>query len=84
MMWDGASGYTGLGSWIGIGFMMLFGLLVLAGLTLLVIWLARSGQIGHTQGDAGTQAACDIAKQRYARGEISREQLDEICRTVGR
>jgi len=83
MMWDGASGYTGLGSWIGVGFMMLFGLMVLAGLVLLVIWLAR-GQTGHPRGDAGTQAACDIAKQRYARGEISREQFDEICRTVGR
>lgn len=78
MMW----GYPGYGSWIGMAFMMFFGLIFLAGLALLVVWLVRSGSHGQTM-QSGTSAACDIAKQRYARGEITRDQFEEICRTVG-
>lgn len=88
MMWDSGFGY-GPGSWIGMGLMMFFGLLVLIGVVLLIVWLARaagsngggSGGGGHYR--SGVHEACDIARLRYARGEITREQFEEICRTVG-
>lgn len=86
MMWDGY-GY-GMGSWIGMGFMMFFGLLVLIGIVLLIVWIARSaggmGGMGgmHMGQHDGRARACDIARERYARGEITKEQYDEICKTV--
>lgn len=84
MMWDGGYGWGGMGAWFGMGVMMFFGLLVLVGVLILIVWLARSGstQSGGQIG-SGTSAACDIAKQRYARGEITKDQFDDICRTVG-
>lgn len=91
MMWDPGYGYGygGIGSWFGMGFMMLFGLLFVVGVVLLIIWLARSaggpGGAGGGYGGyrSGTESACDIAKMRFARGEITKEQYDEICRAVG-
>lgn len=80
-------GYNGVASWIGMGLMMFFGLLVLVGIILLIVWLARaphggSQSTGQRYGSA-TSDACDIAKLRYARGEITKEQFEDICRTVG-
>lgn len=87
MMWDGGYGYGGVGSWIGMSFMMCFGLLFLIGIVVLIVWLARSssgtGSGAMGQNRSGTQEACDIARLRYARGEITKEQFEEICRTVG-
>ena len=64
--------------------MMAFGwlglLLGVALLVLVVVGIVRlvSGRNGGTPDDAlGT------AKQRYARGDISREEFDEIKRTLG-
>lgn len=91
MMWDGGWGYGGGTSWLGMGFMMFFGLLILIGIVLLVVWFARSMTGGGSQGGwsggpqhhGGRAEACDIARLRYARGEITKEQFEEICRTVG-
>lgn len=81
MMWGGY-GYGG--SWLGMGLMMLFGLMILVGVVLLVIWATKAASgsgAGHYRG--GTADACDIAKVRYARGEISQEEYFEICRNIG-
>lgn len=87
MMWDPGYGYGyGGGSWFGMGFMMLFGLLFTVGIVLLIVWLARTAGGGGATGGghrSGTESACDIAKLRFARGEITKEQYDEICRAVG-
>lgn len=86
MMWGGGYGWSGLGSWVAMGFMIFFGLLVLIGAVLLVMWLVRGGQSGAgsmTGHDSGTSSACDIAKQRYARGEIGKDEYYDICRTLG-
>ncbi|HUT20093.1 MAG TPA: SHOCT domain-containing protein [Anaerolineae bacterium] len=72
---------------MGIGF-GLFGVLLmflfLAGLVALVVWLGRLlfGNIGHTttSGPAGVHAptAHEILDQRYARGELTREEYQRI------
>lgn len=73
--------------------MLLFWLLVIAGVILLVVWVVRqmSGS-GHAQGGptaptgplvSGKDDACETARLRYAKGEIDKEQYEEICRTLG-
>jgi putative membrane protein len=87
------AGYGGYGMMGGYGgwLALFFGLLVLVGVVLLVIWAVRtmSGP-GHdhvvvppTAPTPPTDDACSIAKLRYAKGEITKDQYEEICKTLG-
>ena len=55
--------------------------LVIGGVVLLVVWLVRSG--GRTlPGAPSGDAALEILRARYARGEINKEQFDAIKRDL--
>jgi len=77
------------GGWLGGLVMLFFGLLVLAGLVLIVVWAIRALS-GHgssatgpvSTGAAGYDEALAIAKKRFAGGEITKEQYDEIMRVL--
>jgi len=62
------------------GWWMLFGWLLFAvfwgGIIALVIWVIR--RVTSRGGSEGSHLALDITKQRYARGEISREEFEQI------
>jgi len=68
----------------GIGWWTLFGgiwmVLFWGGVIALIVWgikrLTESGGSGSTT--VVRRSPLDIAKERYARGEISREELDQI------
>jgi putative membrane protein len=77
MMWNGMEG-MGWG-WIGLGMvhMLLFWVLVILGIVALTRWLA-----GGPGGD-GPARASDILKARYARGEITKEQFEQMKRDIG-
>jgi putative membrane protein len=64
----------------GAGWWMIFGWLWFAifwgGIIALVIWVVR--KLTERGGSEGRYSALDIAKQRYARGEISREEFEQI------
>jgi len=94
MMQGYGYGYGPMG---GGGFGILaaiFWLLVIAGVVVLIVWgirqLSGSGH-GHRAAGPGSAAgqpggrdeACEIARVRYAKGEITREQYAEICHGLG-
>lgn len=89
----GYGGYNsvGGGSWLTGGMMLLFGALILVGIVLLVIWAVRASRGGHgavggatpPPGAASHDEAIAIAKRRLASGEITKEQYDEIMRSLG-
>jgi putative membrane protein len=64
MMWW--NGYGGFG--------MLWMLLVLVGVILLVVWGVR--QMGGSVAGPGRSRALEILEERYARGEIDREDFE--------
>jgi putative membrane protein len=79
----GYGGFGGFGgfSWIGMILNLVLVVAVIIGVVLLVIWLVRrmgrnSNQIYSTP--SGVQSPKDIAQARYARGEISREEYQQI------
>lgn len=65
----------GYGGWWWV-FGLLFWALVFIALVLLVYWLYRNIR-------GGGQSASEILKQRYARGEITRKQYDEMKKDLG-
>jgi putative membrane protein len=76
-MWGGVEG-MGWG-WIGLGFlhMALFWILVILGIAVLVKWLAGSDP------SSSPGRALEILKERYAKGELTREQYDQMKRELG-
>ena len=78
MMWNGVEG-MGWG-WIGLGaiHMVLFWVLVILGIVALVRLLGAGGR-----DEAPPQGALDILKARYAKGEITREQFEQMKRDLG-
>lgn len=90
----GGYGYGGMMDglgWHGAGLlMMVFGLLVLVGIVLLIMWAMRASGGGHhhTHGapppvqPGGHDEAVAIARRRLANGEITKEQYDDIMRSL--
>jgi len=54
----------------------LFSLVIWAGIIALVVWVVV--RLTRDHGAAGKDTALDIAKKRYASGEITREQFEQI------
>jgi putative membrane protein len=69
------------GSW-GIGMMImmfLFWAAIIVGIVFLIRWLITAGSPGQrAMSGHGPETALDILKKRYARGEISKQEFDEI------
>lgn len=75
MMWNG---FEGMGwGWIGLGMvhMLLFWVLVILGIVVLFRSLG-----GRGNEDA---RALEILKARYAKGEITRDQFEQMKRDIG-
>jgi len=68
MMWDMGNGWWAFG---GISMMLLW-----IGVVILVIWGVM--KIARSNGSETKSDALDIAKERYAKGEISKEEFEQI------
>lgn len=82
MFGPGMMGWGGMGfspfAWIA---MLAFWALIIGGIALLVVWLARQVLPAVTV-PMGPSHALDVLKERYARGEITREQYEEMKREI--
>ncbi len=71
-----------------MGFGLILMLLFWGGLILLAVWLIvtlfpNQSQSSSNNNPGNQPRARDILDQRYARGELSREQYDEMRQTLG-
>ena len=89
---NGYYGGGGGGGALGGILFFAFGLLILVGIVLLIVWAVRTmGGQGHSGPGAGSahtpqqnqDEACSIARKRFASGEITKEQYEEICKSLG-
>ncbi|MDE2423936.1 MAG: SHOCT domain-containing protein [Betaproteobacteria bacterium] len=73
-MWGYMHGY----GWDGMGFgmvgMLLFWILLIAAIIVLIKYTRSSGDSSERQQE---KSALDILKERYARGEIGREEFEQ-------
>lgn len=74
-MMDSTTGYGGWGMGFGWVFMLLFWALVFLGIAALAKWLWGSG--GRT-----AKTALRTLEERYARGEIGREEFEQKKRDL--
>jgi putative membrane protein len=74
-MWDHGWGMGGG----GMGFGFVFWLAILAGIVAVVVWFSRSQPFG---GNQRRSEGLEVLEQRYARGEISREEYLEKKRDI--
>jgi len=76
----GFYGHGGMG-WIGMIFGLFITTALIIGFVVLVVWAVKrlSGNSSHSiQPIGSSQSARDIAQIRYAKGEISREEYQNI------
>ena len=72
-MWDG----TGMGTWGGMGVgMLLFWGLVIA----LIVFVVRS--LGNDAARGGDKTPIQMLKERYARGEIGKDEFEQKKRDL--
>lgn len=77
----GGYGFRPMGWAGGLGMLLVWGL-VIAG----VVWLVRSVTRGTGQSNIGSHSSespLDVLKRRYAGGEITKGQFDEMKRNLG-
>ena len=63
---------------IGAGFKLVVVGAIVVGIIFLVKGVSGRGPSGHSE-----ESARDILEKRFARGEITREQFEEMKRTLG-
>ena len=78
MEWMGGMG------WMVMVFMMLIWVLVIAAIVVGVVLLVRAigGSGSPSARSGGSSEAMDILEERFARGEIDREEFEERRRTL--
>jgi len=78
-MWGGSDYGWGWGMGFGMISVVLFWVLVILGIVILVKWVA-GGPSGA--GQPPVKTALDILKERYARGEIGRDEFEQKKRDL--
>lgn len=78
-MWGGYDYGWGWGMGFGMIGVVLFWVLVILGIVVLVKWI---GGASAGPGQSPAKTALDILKERYARGEIGREEFEQKKRDI--
>lgn len=68
--------------WFGGIFYLIFWFLVIVGMVFLIKWLVQMSK-GHSQAGSSGSRALDILKERYARGEIEKDEFEEKKKDLG-
>lgn len=79
MFGGGLGGFGLLGGLIGL----IFNLAIIIGIVILIVWAVKRFSGGTANRAFGGQSAREILQARYARGEITREQYQQMLQDLG-
>ena len=68
--------------WFGMIFMIIFWGLIIIGIVLLIRWLIQTTGSRGSSGVSTGSKAMDILEERYARGEITRDEFESMKRDI--
>jgi putative membrane protein len=68
--------------WFGGIFMILFWILIIIALVFFIRWLVQNTRGGTAYSRTESSTALDILKERYARGEIGKQEFEEKKRDL--
>ena len=68
--------------WFGGIFSLIFWILVIVGMVLLIRWLIHMSK-GHSEPGPSGSKALEILRERYARGEIEKQEFEEKKKDLG-
>ena len=68
--------------WFGGIFMLAFWVLIIIGMVFLIKWLVQSTRGGPPHPRTESSRAIEILKERYARGEIDKQEFEEKKRDL--
>lgn len=74
-------GYWGMG-WFGGIFFFIFWILIIVGMVFLIKWLIHMGK-GHSAERSSGSRALEILRERYAKGEIEKDEFEEKKKDLG-
>ena len=85
MMWgypNMMGGFFGGGmGWIGMIFGFIFFILVVIGIIFLIVWLVKRSNYPGVENRAESKAL-EVLKERYAKGEITKDQFDNMKKDI--
>jgi putative membrane protein len=74
-------GDWGMG-WFGMIMMLLFWVLVIAGIVVLIRWLIQSTGSKNSSNVGTASQAMEILKERFAKGEITRDEFESMKKEI--
>ena len=82
MMWGWPNmmgGFFGGGmGWIGMILGFIFFILIIIGIILFIVWLVKRVAHSGTEHPKISNKAMEVLKERYAKGEITKDQYEDI------
>jgi len=84
MMWGWPNmmgGYFGGMGWIGIILGFVFFIAIIIGIILLIVWIVKRTTHGSSEIKSESKAL-ETLKERYAKGEITKEKYDEMKKEI--
>ncbi len=75
----GAGGFGIFGAILSL----LFFLLIVVGIIIFIYWIIKQFTPGITSQIPSTNRALEILKERYAKGEITKEEFEEMRKEIG-
>ena len=74
----GFGGMGLFGGWIGL----IINLAIIIGIVVLVVWAVKRFTSGNVSSGSAAQTPREIVQSRYARGEITRDQYQQILQDL--
>jgi putative membrane protein len=75
--WPGMVGFGAFGMFFGF----IFFITVIVGIVFLIVWLVK--RFGNAPTDRISMRSLEILKERYAKGEITKEQYENMAKDLG-